>query len=156
MPKNTASTKPFCIAREAPGQEAARWAAQKLGAEVAAGYGPREQSAFTIVAREKAEGRWIGGINGVIHWRWLYIGQFYIEPAGRGQGIGRALLAEAEVFARENGCVGIYLDTFDADALAFYRKCGFEIAGRIENFPPGAARTYLSLALDYTRIGIST
>jgi GNAT superfamily N-acetyltransferase len=145
MTKNAASTKGFCIARETPGQELARQTAEKLGAEVAAAHGPRDEKAFALSARER-NGGWIGGINGAIHWRWLYIGQFYLEPEHRGQGIGRALLAEAVNLARENQCVGIYLDTFDAGALAFYRKCGFEVAGRIDNFPPGAARTYLSRA----------
>jgi hypothetical protein len=37
----------------------------------------------------------------------------------------------------------MYLDTFDPGATYFYRKCGFITAGRIENFPPGAARTFL-------------
>ena len=143
MTKNAASTKTFCIVRETPSQELARQTAEKLGAEVAAAHGPRDEKPFALSARE-SNGGWIGGINGVIHWRWLYIGQFYLDPERRGQGIGRALLAEAEILARENECVGIYLDTFDAGALAFYRKCGFEVAGRIDNFPPGAARTYLS------------
>jgi GNAT superfamily N-acetyltransferase len=146
MPKKAAPTKGFCIAREATGRDAAKCTAERLGAEVAATYGPRDEAAFVLAARDESGG-WIGGINGVIHWRWLYIGQFYLAPGRRGQGIGRALLAEAEIFARENHCVGIYLDTFDAGALAFYRKCGFEIAGRIDNFPPGAVRTYLSLSL---------
>ncbi len=146
MTKNPAPTKPFCIARETPGQDASKATAERLGREVAATHGRREEKTFALSACA-ADGGWIGGINGVIHWRWLYIGQFYLEPEWRGKGIGRALLAEAEKLARENNCVGIYLDTFDAGALEFYRKCGFEVAGWIENFPPGAARTFLSRAL---------
>jgi GNAT superfamily N-acetyltransferase len=146
LPKNAAPTKPFCIARETPGQDSSQLTAKKLGADVAATHGPRAEKPFALAARD-ADGGWIGGVNGVIHWRWLYIGQFYLEPESRGKGIGRALLAEAEIFARENECVGLYLDTFDAGALEFYRKCGFEVAGRIDNFPPGAARTFLRLEI---------
>ena len=45
------------------------------------------------------------------------------------------------------GCVGVYLDTFEESAAAFYESRGFVRNGRIENFPPGAARIFLSKAL---------
>jgi GNAT superfamily N-acetyltransferase len=142
MPENHVSTKTFQIRRETPGDAAARATTHRLAEEVAGAYGPRNETAFALAARDAQEG-WIGGINGVIHWGWLYVGQFFLEPEWRGNGLGHALLAEAEQLARENACVGIYLDTFDAGALEFYRKCGFAVAGRIENFPPGAARSFL-------------
>ena len=116
-----------------------------LGAEVAAEFGPRDEHTFALLARD-ARGLVVGGVNGVIHWRWLYVAQFYVAPQARGAGLGGALLGRAENFARENNCVGIYLDTFSAAACAFYQRRGFEIVGRIENFPPGAARVFLSLS----------
>jgi GNAT superfamily N-acetyltransferase len=146
MPENHVSTKTFQIRRETPGDEAARATTVCLAEEVAGQHGPRDEKPFALVARDASEG-WIGGVNGVIHWRWLYVAQFFLTPEWRGNGLGHSLLAEAEKLAHENACVGIYLDTFDAGALEFYRKCGFAVAGRIENFPPGAARTFLSKAL---------
>jgi GNAT superfamily N-acetyltransferase len=145
MTENTSKPKNFCIHRD-PAPETAAKTREALAAEVATEFGPRDESSFVLAARDAAGG-WIGGINGLIHWRWLYVAQFLIAPNWRGQGLGRALLAEAESFARENGCVGIYLDTFSPRALDFYRANGFAVSGRIENFPPGAARTYLSKAL---------
>jgi GNAT superfamily N-acetyltransferase len=135
----TFSTR-FAIRCEAP-QEAA-FAREALAAEVAAEFGPRDEAAFALVARDGA-GAPVGGVNGVIHWRWLYVAQFYVAPGWRGQGLGAALLAEAEALAREKNCVGIYLDTFSARALKFYKARGFAEAGRIDNFPPGAARSFL-------------
>jgi GNAT superfamily N-acetyltransferase len=120
--------------------------ARALGAEVAAEFGPRDEATFALVARD-ASGAPIGGVNGVIHWRWLYIAQFYVAPEARGDGVGRALLAQAEGFAREKGCVGIYLDTFSPAACAFYQRRGFVITGEIDNFPPGATRTFLARSL---------
>lgn len=142
MTEKLPASNSFHIGREAVGAGAAKFAAARLAEEVAATYGPRDEQAFALVARNEAGG-WIGGINGVIHWRWLYIGQFFLIPEWRGRGLGRALLEEAENLARETASVGIYLDTFDPGATYFYRKCGFTAAGRIENFPPGAARTFL-------------
>jgi GNAT superfamily N-acetyltransferase len=143
MPRKYVATKSFELSREVPGEPASQWTTGRLADEVAAKHGPRNEEKFALAARDEAGG-WIGGINGLIHWRWLYIGQFYLLPDWRGNGLGRALLAEAEAYARERGCVGLYLDTFDPGALDFYRKCGFDVVGRIENFPPGAARTFLS------------
>src|SRR5208282_1581289 len=99
-----------------------------------------------IVARD-ADGALVAGLNGVSHWRWLYVRHFFVEPGWRGRGLGRRLLARAEQAARARGCVGVYLDTFEEGAAIFYERCGFARCGRIENFPLGAARIFLRKAL---------
>jgi GNAT superfamily N-acetyltransferase len=137
------SQKPFRIAREASGAAQTR---EALAAEVTVVFGARDEEIVALAARDEAGG-WIGGINGVIHWRWFYIAQFFVAPGWRGQGLGRSLLTEAEDLAREKNCVGLYLDTFSPRALAFYRANSFEIAGKIGDFPPGATRTFLFRAL---------
>jgi len=123
--------------------------AELLGAEVAARFGPRDEQPLTIIARDAA-GALAGGVNGVSHWRWLYIRHFFITPIWRRQGLGRRLIEQAETAAIARGCIGIYLDTFEESAAAFYERCGFTRCGRIENFPAGAARIYLSKALPGT------
>ena len=45
------------------------------------------------------------------------------------------------------GCTNAYLDTFDFQALPFYRKEGYGLYGTLEEFPPGHRRYYLSKAL---------
>ncbi len=135
----------FRISREA-GPDAGLETAARLAGEVAAEFGPRGESPFALAAHD-ASGGWIGGIKGVIHWRWLYVAQFFVVPDWRGKGVGCALLTEAEVFARAQNCVGLYLDTFSPAAVSFYLARGFVVAGRIENFPPGAARIFLSKSL---------
>jgi GNAT superfamily N-acetyltransferase len=146
MTENSPQPKNFCIRRETS-PDSGQMTREALAGEVASAFGPRDESAFALAARD-ASGDWIGGINGLIHWRWLYVAQFVIAPDWRGQGLGRALLAEAESLARESGCVGIYLDTFSTRALDFYRSNGFAVAGRIANFPPGAERTFLSKTIE--------
>ena len=146
MTKKNVRTKPFHIAREVPGSEASKLVSARLGREIAGNHGPRDEKLFTLAARDE-NGDWIGGVNGVMHWRWLYVSQFYLCRAGAATALVAPSSPRWENFARENACVGSILDTFEAGAMDFYLKCGFAIAGRIEKFPPGAARTFLSKAL---------
>ena len=120
--------------------------AELLAQEVARRHGPRDETPFSIEARD-VEGALQGGMNGVIHWRWLYVRHFWAAPQKRAQGFGRALMAEVESLARERGCVGIYLDTFEEGAARFYERSGFARCGRIEGFPQGATRIFLAKRL---------
>lgn len=125
--------------------ESAEFAA-RLGDEIADQFGPRDERAMCVVARD-SQGVLIGGLNGVSHWRWLYVRHLWIEPAQRGRGLGRRLMAEAERLARGRGCVGIYVDTFEPRAGAFYEALGFARAGEIVGFPPGHARLFFQKSL---------
>ena len=113
--------------------------AARLGEEIAGQFGVRDETPFSIVARD-ALGALIAGINGVSHWRWLYVRHLWVEKSERGRGLGRRLMAEAERLAKQRGCVGVYVDTFDPRAAAFYEGLGFARAGKIDGFPPGHAR----------------
>lgn len=125
--------------------EAAEIAA-RLGAEIAAQFGPRDETPLSILAHTD-EGALIGGLNGVIHWRWLYIRHLWVAAVARGEGLGRELIAAAEVEARSRNCIGIYIDTFDLRVADYYEGAGFSRAGEIADFPPGGQRIYLSKRL---------
>lgn len=114
-----------------------------LGAEIAARYGPRDETPLALTLRG-GEGALVAGLNGASHWRWLYVRHLWVAEGARGQGLGRRLMDEAERVARVRGCVGMYVDTFDPRAAGFYQSCGFVRAGEIANFPPGHRRIYLS------------
>jgi ribosomal protein S18 acetylase RimI-like enzyme len=115
--------------------------ASSLAAEIVAGFGPREESPLSIIAN--AGGSVAGGLNGSSHWGWCYIRHLWVQADWRHRGLGRRLLAEAEIQARARHCVGLYVDTFDPGAVLFYERAGFERFGRIEDFPLGHARTFL-------------
>ncbi|TLG78843.1 GNAT family N-acetyltransferase [Methylocystis sp. B8] len=115
--------------------------AARLGEEVAAQFGARDERPLSIVARD-AQGAFVGGLNGVSHWRWLYVRHLWVEKSQRGRGLGRRVMTEAERLAQERGCVGVYVDTFDPQAAAFYEALGFTRAGKIVGFPPGHARLF--------------
>ncbi len=116
-----------------------------LGAEISAKFGPPETAPVSVRAYD--HDRLVGGLNGFVHWRWLYVRHFWIEPDWRGRGLGRDVMNRVESEARARGCAGLYLDTFDPGAAAFYERCGFRRCGEIENFPPGHVRTFLAKAL---------
>ena len=120
--------------------------AQHLAAEIAQRFGPSDAQPVSIVLRT-AEGETVAGINGVLHWRWLYVRHVFVAPAQRKQGLGRELMALAESEARRRGCVGVYLDTFSEGTASFYERIGFVRCGRIEDFPVGGARIFLRKTL---------
>jgi aminoglycoside 6'-N-acetyltransferase I len=65
---------------------------------------------------------------------------WYVRPAGRRQGIGRALIAAVEAWARRGGCAILTSDTSESYALLSvpaHRGCGFEVEGPAA--PAGAA-----------------
>jgi GNAT superfamily N-acetyltransferase len=119
--------------------------AASLAAEIAAGFGPKDEAPLSIVAHDGDTVA--GGLNGSMHWGWCYIRHLWVEAAWRRRGLGRRLVDEAEVWARARGCVGLYVDTFDAGAAMFYERAGYDVFGRIEGFPPGHARYFLQKKL---------
>lgn len=84
-------------------------------------------------------------VVGVIFGGWLFVESLWVEEAQRGTGVGRALLAQAEAYAREQGCHDVWLDTFQA--RAFYEKQGYRVFGELEAYPAGQTRCFLRKAL---------
>jgi len=78
-----------------------------------------------------AEGKFLGGLIGAHLQRWFFVKLLAVSPAARGGGIGAQLLARAEAMAREDGLVGIYLDTFEFQAPRFYLREGYREIGRL-------------------------
>ena len=88
----------------------------------------------------------LGGLLGYVRWRWLYIAKFWLPESLRGQGHGRRLMQEAERWAWSQECLGVYLDTFEYQALPFYEKLGYETFGVLEGYPPGYRQYFLRKA----------
>ena len=82
-------------------------------------------------------------MNYVIAYEWLFVNWLWVAEAYRKQGVGSRLLMSVEGVARENGCRGLYLDTFTFQAPEFYKRHGFREFGRIDGFPPGHSRIWL-------------
>lgn len=89
----------------------------------------------------------VGGLWGRYSYGWLFVEYLAVPEAYRGADHGTALMARAEKIAREQGCVGIWLDTFSFQARGFYEKLGFTLFGQIDDFPPGHQRFFLQKRL---------
>lgn len=60
--------------------------------------------------------------------RYLLVDQISVRPAARGQGVGEALIQQAEVLANELGVQRIQLDSWDFNSAAhrFFERLGFK------------------------------
>ena len=60
--------------------------------------------------------------------RYLLVDQISVRPAVQGKGVGKALIKQVEVLARELNIQRIQLDSwgFNTTAHAFFEKMGFE------------------------------
>lgn len=96
---------------------------------------PLHNQKLAIFLRDD-EGKILGGIFGGMFWNWYDVHLFWLSDTVRGQGWGKAILAEAESVARQHGCIGIVCDTASFQAFDFYHAQGFEVIGTLENRPP--------------------
>lgn len=110
--------------------------------------GDPQRETLALLVRDERTDEVIGGLYGEFFYRWLYIELLAIPEQARGQGTGSQLMEMAERAAREKGCVGIWLDTFDFQAPEFYKRHGYTAFGQVEDFPPGHRRFYFQKRLD--------
>lgn len=78
-----------------------------------------------------------GGLLGYVWGEWLHITDLWIADDCRRRGLGSQLLDRAEREAARFGARGAFLSTFDFQAPEFYKRCGYEVYGVLEGYPPG-------------------
>ena len=91
----------------------------------------------------------LGGLYARLFYQWLFIDLLSVPEQARGQGMGTKLMQMAEDLARERQCVGLWLDTFEFQAPAFYSKCGYSEIGHIADYPPGYKHFFFQKRLSY-------
>lgn len=92
-------------------------------------------------------GTTVGGLWGKIVYDWLFVDMLAVPADSRSKGLGTALMDEAEAIARSRNCIGLWLDTFEFQALGFYEKRGFALFGVIADHPAGQRRYFLQKRL---------
>jgi GNAT superfamily N-acetyltransferase len=108
--------------------------------------GPSGGQPLAILIKD-VEGTTIGGLWGRTGYDWLFVELLHVPEALRGTGVGRDVMAQAEIEARARNCRGIWLDTFSFQALGFYEKLGFVKFGQIDDYPAGHQRFFLQKRL---------
>ena len=109
----------------------------QLGSELNSRYQP-----LVVAARNEA-GDVVGGILGYMVWDFTHIDTLWVAESHRGLDIGTQLMDQAEQEAIALGFPHISLETTSFQALAFYQKRGFTIAGQVPNKPKGHTWYYL-------------
>ena len=100
-------------------------------------------------------GEHVGGLWGKCAYDWLFVELLAVPENQRGKGCGKALMAQAENIARANGCIGLWLDTYEFQACGFYEKLGFEVFGTLDDHPIGQKRFFLRKRLNKGPIPVS-
>ena len=62
----------------------------------------------------------------------------WLDPSLGGRWLGTRLLAAAEAEAAARGCTQTVHFTFDFQARRLYERAGYELVGRVADFPSGA------------------
>lgn len=104
--------------------------------------GKRDHQELSLLVRDGSN-RVLGGLDGFTAWGWLYIDVLVIDEQVRGTGLGSKLLAAAENEALSRGCSSAHLYCYEFQNLGFYLKHGYEVFGKLEDFPKGHTRNYL-------------
>ena len=107
-----------------------------------------EHQTRPLVLLAAADSRVLGGLFAETQFAWLRISIMAVSPERRSQGLGAALLAEAERQAIARGCTYAYVDTMDYQAPRFYQAHGFNIVGEIADWDShGHTKFYFSKRL---------
>lgn len=102
---------------------------------------------LALLVRDDVSGEILGGLHARVLYRWLFVELLVVPEQTRGQGMGSTLMQRAEDLARERGCVGVWLDTFEFQAPDFYRQHGYTEFGHIDDYPPGHKRFFFQKRL---------
>jgi len=95
-----------------------------------------------LCARDPA-GALLGGVVADLYLGWLAVEALWVDEAARGQGLGQALLAQAEAQALTLGAQAVVLDRFAWQAQRFYERRGYRVFAHLEDFPAGQPRLFL-------------
>ncbi|KTD33602.1 GNAT family acetyltransferase [Legionella nautarum] len=69
----------------------------------------------------------VGGCAGDNMYGGLFVGQLWVKEDLRGKGYGTQLMSLAENLAKKSQCRFITVNTFEWEALDFYKKLGFYV-----------------------------
>ena len=115
----------------------------------------RDYRVLMVLLRDETGGI-VGGLYGNTLWGWLEISLLWVAEEVREGRYGSRILAAAEQEAIERGCKYAKVETFSFQALEFYRKQGYEVFGKLDDFPDGECLYFLKKHLRQPDTGTKT
>ena len=100
----------------------------------------------------RSAGDVVAGISG---WTWgdcCELQSLWVEPGLRGRGLATRLLVAAETEAAARGCTQTVHFTYDFQARPLYERNGYELVGRVEDFPSGTDVLWYRKRLNPARV----
>lgn len=85
----------------------------------------------------------VGGCAGDNMYGSLFVAQLWVAEPLRGKGYGTKLMGHAEKLARDSGCAFMAGNTFDWEALEFYKKLGFTVELERKGFDKNSVFCFL-------------
>ena len=107
----------------------------------------RPWTPLPINLRAEIDGEMAGGLAGQMIYGWLWVMLLAVAPASRGEGVGSALMREAERIARTERALGINVDTYGFQAPGFYERLGFAEVSRLPGAEPAEDRIFFAKLL---------
>ena len=107
-----------------------------IRSEAATATGLGDEVELAIFVRDA--GTIVAGISG---WTWgdcCELQSLWVAPNLRGRGLATRLIAAAEAEAATRGCSQTVHFTYDFQAQALYEQSGYEVIGRVQDFPSGS------------------
>ena len=95
----------------------------------------------------------VAGISG---WTWgdcCELQSLWVAPGRRGRGLATRLLAAAEAEAEARGCSQTVHFTYAFQARELYERNGYELVGRVKDFPSGTDVLWYRKRLKAARTG---
>lgn len=84
-------------------------------------------------------GRLLAGISAVVWGGCCELQAMWVDPALRGRGLARELIAGAETEARQRGCTLVVLYAYDLLTRGLYERLGYEVLAVVEDWPAGSS-----------------
>lgn len=106
-----------------------------------------EGAAFALTLTNDGDPTVAGGLWALALWGSFYIGLVVVPQHARGQGLGRALMKQAEDEALRLACRHMWLDTYAFQARPFYERLGFEVFGQLDGPSPIFPRYFMQKRL---------
>jgi GNAT superfamily N-acetyltransferase len=119
---------------------------ERIRTEASTAMGLGDEVELAIFVRDA--GTIVAGISG---WTWgdcCELQSLWVAPRLRGSGLATRLIAAAEAEAARRGCTQTVHFTYDFQAQALYERNGYEVVGRVQDFPSGTDALWFRKGLE--------